>query len=110
MDDSGEGLQFHIFTCEVESVALAVDPFVANFAAGPRLADADWHGPAFGTKQPFLDNFGFAVCAVNQYRRCREVPGYDDMGVAFRLHCQFAHCVSFPLSVLISARTWSSRS
>src|SRR5580692_2526220 len=48
-------LQLQVFASDVKSTAFAIRPFVTELAAGLRLVDADRHGPAVRTEQPFLD-------------------------------------------------------
>jgi len=81
--------------------AFAIGPLEAQLAAGPRVVDANRHCPTFGTEHPFLDELGVSVGAVDRFRGRGEPPGYNDMGIAFGFHRQFAHRISSPFFGLI---------
>jgi len=54
VNDPAVRFQFQIFTCQMESAAVAVGPLVSYLPLGPRLADAYGHGPPVGAEQPFF--------------------------------------------------------
>jgi hypothetical protein len=59
-------LKLQKFDGQIESTPFTVRPLVTDLAAGPRLIDADGHGPTFRTEQPFLDS----LCQEQIWRRC----------------------------------------
>ena len=70
-------------TGQVEAVALAVGPFVADLPAGSALVDAHRHRPAVWAEQPLLDEARLEVCAVNILRRRGEATLDDDDALVF---------------------------
>src|SRR5260370_3262960 len=98
------------FSGKIESTRFTVRPLVTDLAAGPRLIDADGHGPTFRTEHPFLDYFRIRVGAVHGLRRRSEAPCHDHVRVTFGLQRQLAHRIFSFLIGFIAARTSSSRS
>src|SRR5579871_4436797 len=112
VDDFAVRPDFDEFAGDVESAFIRVFPFVAEFAADPRLVDANRHSPVFGTEQPLLDDLRLHMSAVDGFRRSCKMTGDDDVGIAFGLHRQFTHrnFLSVSLVDCMAARTPSSRS
>src|SRR5262245_2302705 len=91
VDNPAEGHKLDELARQLDPVALAVRPFVADLAAGTRLADANRHRPSIRTEQPSLHQIRLDMRAEHRLWGRGEEAGDDDVAVAFGPQCKLAH-------------------
>lgn len=80
--DFVEGLELDALPGQVESVALAVRPLVADGAARFRLADSDRHRPAVRAREPLSAEAWLRVRTAHEFGRGGEAACHYDVRIA----------------------------